>query len=210
MSKVRRQIQFSMSSLVLLLTVSCVGVGIWQDWASKIGVLVATEDLDHKSKITETNVEFQRWPRKLVPPGAITSEEGIPTDKYITTRLRKGQAVIRDDVRARRVIPNVTFPPGYKVINIKVPTALFLDGSIQPGDRVDVIAVTNGEDGESQKIICKDVRVFNIASSTSGTGTPQSKKSGIVGLLVNEDQATAIVEAKSVGQVRLGITSDSP
>ena len=90
-----------------------------------------------------------------------------------------------------------------------VPTALS-HGSLQPGDRVDVIAVTNGEDGESQKIICKDVRVFNIASSTSGTGTPQSKKSGIVGLLVNEDQATAIVEAKSVGQVRLGLLNDSP
>ena len=209
MSKVRRQIQFSMSSLVLLLTVSCVGVGIWQDWASKIGVLVATEDLDHKSKITETNVEFQRWPRKLVPPGAITSEEGIPTDKYITTRLRKGQAVIRDDVRARKPLITVSLPPGLKVINIKVPTALS-HGSLQPGDRVDVIAVANGEDGESQKIICKDVRVFNIGSSTFGAGTPQSRKSGIVGLLVNEDQATAIVEAKSVGQVRLGITSDSP
>ena len=207
MSKVRRQIQFSMSSLVLLLTVSCVGVGIWQDWASKIGVLVATEDLDHKSKITETNVEFQRWPKELVPPGAITSEEGVPIGGFNQTRLRKGQAVIRDDVRPRRAIPSVSYPTGYKVI---VPTALFLDGSIQPGDRVDVIAVTNGEDGESQKIICKDVRVFNIASSTSGTATPQSKKSGIVGLLVNEDQATAIVEAKSVGQVRLGITSDSP
>ena len=209
MSKVRRQIQFSMSSLVLLVTVSCVGVGIWQNWASKIGVLVAAEDLDCKMKITETNVEFQRWPRKLVPPGAITSEDGIPTDKYILTRLRKGQAVIRDDVRARRVIPNVTFPPGYKVINIKVPTALS-NGSLQPGDRVDVIAVTNGEDGESQKIICKDVRVFNIGSITFGVITPQSKKFEIVGLLVSEDQATAIVEAKSVGQVRLGITSDSP
>ena len=209
MNKARRQIQFSMSSLVLLLTVSCVGVGIWQDWASKIGVLVATEDLDHKSKITETNVEFQRWPRKLVPPGAITSEEGIPTDKYITTRLRKGQAVIRDDVRVRKQLITVSLPPGLKVINIKVPTALS-HGLLQPGDRVDVIAVANGEDGESQKIICKDVRVFNIGSSTFGAGTPQSRKSGIVGLLVNEDQATAIAEAKSVGQVRLGLLSDSP
>ena len=70
--------------------------------------------------------------------------------------------------------------------------------------------MANGEDGESQKIICKDVRVFNIGSITFGVITPQSKKFEIVGLLVSEDQATAIVEAKSVGQVRLGITSDSP
>ena len=206
MSKVRRQIQFSMRSLVLLLTVSCVGVGIWQVRASKIGVLVAAENLDYKTEITETNVEFQRWPKELVPPGAITSEEGVPIGGFNQTRLRKGQAVIRDDVRPRRAIPSVSYPPGYKVI---VPTALS-HGSLQPGDHVDVIAVTNGEDGESQKIICKDVRVFNIASSTYGAGTPQSREPGIAGLLVNEDQATAIVEAKSVGQVRLGITSDSP
>ena len=123
--------------------------------------------------------------------------------------MRKGQAVIRDDVHVRKPLITVCLPPGLKVINIKVPTALS-HGSLQPGDRVDVIAVANGEDGESQKIICKDVRVFNIGSSTFGAGTPQSRKSGIVGLLVNEDQATAIAEAKSVGQVRLGLLSDSP
>ena len=133
-------------------------------WPTEIGVLVAAEDLDHRRKITETNVEFQRWPKELVPPGAITSEDGIPVGTYTIARFRKRQAVIGDDLVDRNTIPMINVPTGHNVINIKVPTALS-NGSLQPGDRVDVIAVTNGEDGESQKIICKDVRVFNIGLS---------------------------------------------
>ena len=209
MSKVRRQIQFSMSSLLLLLTVCCVGLGVWLVWSSKIRVLVATEYLHLKTEISETNVEFQRWPRELVPPGAITSDNGIPIGEFSLTLLRKGQAVIGDDVCAANTLIMVSIPPSHRVINVKAPTAL-LNGSLEPGDRVDVIAATNGEDSENQKIICKGVRVFNIGSSTLGSGTPQSKKYGIVGLLISNDQAAAIAEAKSVGKVGLGLLCDSP
>jgi len=205
MSKVRRQIQFSMSSLVLLLTVSCVGLGVWLVWSSKIQVLVATEDLDYKTKITVTNVEFQRWPKELVPPGAITAEDGIPVGLYSTTRLRKGQAVIRDDLLNRTILVSFSIPSGCKVLNIKVPNDI-AHGSIRPGDRVDVTSKTGDKDGDSQHVICKGIKVFNIGSSASG-----NKTTGIVGLLLNEDQANAIVDAKKeLGQFRLTQAGNSP
>ena len=205
MSKVRRQIQFSLSSLLLLLTLASVGLVMWLDWSSKILVLVATENLDHKTKITETNVEFQRWPKELIPPGAITAEDGIPVGKYITTRLRKGQAVIREDVIARTVFRSFAIPPGYKVVNIKVPNDLS-HGSIRPGDRVDIVGKVGNEDNCSQRVICKGIKVFNVGSSVSG-----NKTTGIVGLLLNEDQANMIVDTKKeIGQFRLAQAGNSP
>ena len=200
MSKVRRRFQFGMSSLVLLMTVACVGVGIYQMWPSpKVDVLVATDHLDFRTKITKTNVKFQTWPAEIVPEGAITSAEGIPKGKYIMTRLRKGQAVLADDVLAQSEIPSFAIPPGYKIINVKIPIYEGSCGLLRPGDRVDVIAV--GLDGteESTRTILKNARVFNIGSSVN----PQVM--GIVGLLVTEKQATTISEAKAIGKLELAL-----
>jgi Flp pilus assembly protein CpaB len=174
------------------MTVACVGVGIYQTWASKIEVLVATEDLDHKTEITKTNVKFARWPAEIVPEGAITSKEGIPIGDFILTRLRKGQAIIGEDVFSRSTLTHITIPAGYKVINIKIPTT---NGRLlRSGDRVDVIAIEadGGWDDESEPLL-EGVRVFNVGSS------PNSSR--IVGLLVTEKQASVIADHRGVNQL---------
>ena len=188
MSEVRRRFQFGMSSLLLLMTVACVGVGIYLTWDSKVDVLVASEDLNYRTEITKANVTFARWPADIVPEGAITSADGIPAGKFITTRLRKGQAVIGEDV-------SIYIPPGYKIINIKVPIANVLTGLLERGDRVDVIVFESDDTEENKKTISKNVRIFNLGSSV------RPKVFYIVGLLVTEKQAAAILEARAIGQL---------
>ena len=201
MSKVRRRFQFGMSSLVLLMTVACVGVGIYLTRASKIEVLVATTDLNYNTKISETNVKFASWPAEIVPEGAITSTEGIPEGKVIVTRLRKGQALIGDDVVDPSTIPFI--PPGYKVVNVRVKIFNGSNGMVRPGDRGDVIAVDSDGTEESTKTILKNVRVFNV-----GQGV-KPRTFSIVGLLVTEKQATAIKEAKAIGKIEFTPPSDA-
>ena len=199
MSKVRRRFQFGMSSVVLLMTVVCVGVRVYQTWASKIEVLVATENLDHKTAISKTNVKFETWPVELVPEGAITSSEGIPVGDVIVVRLRKGQAIIGEDVVDPATILHNPIPPGYRVVNVKLPTIDGLSGLLSPGDRMDVIVV--GPDGtdDGSTTLFRDVRVFNV-----GQGI---KAWEIVGLLLTDKQATTIAEPKAVGKIRLTLRS---
>ena len=194
MSKVRRRFQFGMSSLVLLMTVACVGVGIYLTRASKIEVLVATTDLNYNTMISETNVKFASWPAEIVP-------EGIPEGKVIVTRLRKGQALIGDDVVDPSTIPFI--PPGYKVVNVRVKIFNGSNGMVRPGDRGDVIAVDSDGTEESTKTILKNVRVFNV-----GQGV-KPRTFSIVGLLVTEKQATAIKEAKAIGKIEFTPPSDA-
>ena len=196
MSKVRRRIQFSMSSLLLLLTVSCVGVGIYRIFIPpKIEVLVATDHLDIKTVISKTNAEFQSWPREIVPEGAITSSDGIPKGKVILTRLRKGQAIIGEDVVDPKTLISVNIPPGMKVVNVKLSICDSF-GMLFPGDRVDVVVLdANGDwDFESEPII-ENVRVFNVGSGTNSFG--------IVGLLVTEEQSAIIAFQRGVSQLDL-------
>ena len=176
-------------------------------------VLVASEHLDHKAELSETNVRLENWPLNLIPEGAATELTAV-SGKFITTRLRSGQAIILDDVANRNDILGLAIPPGHKVINIKVPPEDILAGLLSPGDRVDIIGVFNirdrsGEQTSETKTFLKGIRIFNIGTSTSAQAKAKAGTvSGIVGVLVTEPQSEKIVWARKNGEIRLAMIGD--
>jgi len=197
MSKVRWQIQFSMSSLVLLMTVACVGVAVYRILVPPtIDVLVATEHLYLKTIITNSNVEFASWPSEIVPDGAVTASDGIPVGDVILTRLRKGQALVGDDVCDPSTFKSISIPPGMRVVNVKLPIFDGSSGLLEPGERVDVFIVdVNGDLDPESKPMIENVRVFNIGLSPNSNG--------IVGLLVTEEQGGIIASQRRISQLDL-------
>ena len=95
-------------------------------------VLVASEYLDHKAELSETNIRLENWPLNLIPEGAATEMTAVD-GKFITTTLRSGQAIIMEDVSNREDILGLAIPPGHKVINIKVPQEDVMAGLLSPG-----------------------------------------------------------------------------
>ena len=197
-------------------------IGIFQAIASKqpvaekipMGpVLVASDHIDMKAELTETNVRLENWPQHLIPEGAATELEDV-TGKFILTRLRSGQAVILEDVKPESELTIKNIPPGHKVINIKVPAEDLIGGLLEPGDRVDIIGVfntrKNGESKSETKTFLKGIRVFNIGTSTSGGDANRTASaSGIVGVLVTEKQSERIVWARKNGEIRLALVGDT-
>ena len=133
-------------------------------------VLVASAHLDVRTELNEENVSLEEWPLSLIPEGAGTEMTDVK-GKFITTRLRTGQAIITEDVMARNDIPVLAIPPDHKLINIKVPSEDLHAGLLRPGDRVDIIGIFNtnrrGELKSETKTFLKGIRVFNIGNSTS-------------------------------------------
>ncbi len=175
-------------------------------------VLVATAHLDHKAELNEENVKLENWPANLIPEGA-ASDLAQVEGKFITTRLRSGQAIILEDVFNRSEIPGLAIPPDHKVINIKVPPEDLLDGLLSPGDRVDIIGVfdtrQNGEQRSETKTFLKGIRIFNIGRSTSAQDQKKAGvNSGIVGVLVTQSQSEKIVWARKNGEIRLALIGD--
>lgn len=177
-------------------------------------VLVASAHLDHKAELNEENVSLENWPKKLIPEGA-ASDLAEVQGKFITTRLRTGQAIILEDVFNRNEIPGLAIPPNHKVINIKVPSEDLLAGLLRPGDRVDIIGIfdtksRSGERKSETKTFLKAIRVFNIGGSTSAQDQKKNgSSSGIVGVLVTEPQSEKIVWAKANGEIRLAMIGDT-
>ena len=176
-------------------------------------VLVASAHLDVRTELNEENVSLEEWPLSLIPEGAGTEMTDVK-GKFITTRLRTGQAIITEDVMARNDIPVLAIPPDHKLINIKVPSEDLHAGLLRPGDRVDIIGIFNtnrrGELKSETKTFLKGIRVFNIGNSTSAQDQKKNgSASGIVGVLVTERQSEKIVWAKKNGEIRLAMIGDS-
>lgn len=197
-------------------------IGIFQAIANKAPVaekipmgpvLVASDHIDMKAELTETNVRLENWPQHLIPEGAAADLEDVK-GKFILTRLRSGQAVILEDVKPESELMIKNIPPGHKVINIKVPAEDLIGGLLEPGDRVDIIGIfnirKNGETESETKTFLKGIRVFNIGTSTSGgEANRTASAAGIVGVLVTGKQSERIVWARKNGEIRLALVGDS-
>ena len=178
-------------------------------------VLIATEHLDHNAKLTEENISLESWPKNLIPEGAATDLAEVK-GKVIAIRLRQGQAIFLEDVKPEGFLIKDKIPPGYKLINIKVPLEDLHAGLLRPGDRVDIIGIFDinnrrGEQTSETKTFLKAIRVFNIGDSTSAAQDQKKKgsASGIVGVLVTEKQSEKIVWAKKNGEIRLAMIGDN-
>lgn len=186
--------------------------------AVKMGpVLVANDHMDHKTELSEENCRIENWPLSLIPEGAATDMAEV-NGKFITTRLRKGQALITVDIKDKSEIVDLAIPPGHKVINVKVPPEDAMGGLLSPGAKVDIIGVfpvrngnTNTNRSETRTFL-KAIRVFNVNGSTTShqhqEGQSKGSASAIVGVIVTERQAEKIVWVKKEGDIRLALRGE--
>ena len=174
-------------------------------------IIVADKHIEIKAELTEENVRLENWPIQLIPEGAATELDNV-VGKIIVTRLRRGQALIQADIYNRNELPGLSIPPGFKVINLKVPAEDAMNGLLNPGDKVDIIGVfpvrngsNTGPRTETQTFL-KAIRVFNVNGNTTAQRGDENRNGGggaIVGVLVTEKQSEKIVWAKSEGEIRL-------
>lgn len=176
-------------------------------------VLVAKADLDHNTFLTEENVSLENWPLEIVPENAASSLEQI-TDMASRQALNKGMPIMLTTLVHKKQIIDINIPKGSNVMAIKVDEDGTIAGLMKPGDKVNVIGFFKTKDGSGQvsKTFLKGVRVWSVnAQMTAQSGTREetsSKGSAIVGLLVTERQAEAIVHVQKTGSLQLVLRGD--
>ncbi len=176
-------------------------------------VLVAKADLEHNAFLTEENVSLENWPLEIVPENAANSLEQI-TDMASRQALNKGMPIVMTTLVHKKQINDINIPVGSNVMAIKVDEDGTIHGLMKPGDKVNVIGFFKSKDGSGQvsKTFLKGLRVWSVnAQRTAQSGTREetsSKGSAIVGLLVTERQAEAIVHVQRTGSLQLVLRGD--
>lgn len=119
------------------------GIGGLPADESTVSVLVLTKNVEVGEVITDDMVATRNLPRSLALPSALNDRTQI-VGKLATAPLFQGEQVLQPKVTTYEGQNALSFkvPTGLRALGVMVPhEAWIVGGNVQPGDRVDVMAV---------------------------------------------------------------------
>ncbi|HEX3457357.1 MAG TPA: Flp pilus assembly protein CpaB [Candidatus Baltobacteraceae bacterium] len=176
-------------------------------------VVVATQEIPARSHITAAMVSKQTRPSTGVDPDAIDDPGQAIGSLALITIPAGGQ------ITSSKIGTNVAFAlpvrlePGMRAVSIPVDRVKDVAGLVQPGDRVDVIAIPpSKQSGPPPRAvtILRAVRVLavgNALENPSATPSPQEEQAATVTLEVTPGQANLLAWADSNATLRLALRS---
>lgn len=176
-------------------------------------VVVATQEIPARSRITAAMVSKQTRPSSGVDPDAVADPAQAVGSLALITIPAGGQ------ITSSKIGTNVAFAlpvrlqPGMRAVSIPVDRVKDVAGLVQPGDRVDIIAIPPAKNtGPPPKAvtILRAVRVLavgNALENPSATPSPQEEQAVTVTLEVSPGQANLLAWADSNATLRLALRS---
>ncbi|HEY1682736.1 MAG TPA: Flp pilus assembly protein CpaB [Candidatus Tumulicola sp.] len=175
-------------------------------------VVVATQDIAARERITPQMFHVETRDAKTLQPDAISDPSRMAGALALIT-IPAGSQITASDVgtNVESALP-VRLRPGMRAVSIPVDHVKGVSGLIQPGDRVDVIAVPpkDGDSPGKAVTIMRGIRVLAVGSTleyASATPSPQDQGAPTVTLEVNPKQADLLTWADSDATIRLALRS---
>ncbi|HEY1655646.1 MAG TPA: Flp pilus assembly protein CpaB [Candidatus Tumulicola sp.] len=175
-------------------------------------VLIAAVDIPAREAITDAMFRVETRPASALQPDAISDPAKAVGNLALVT-IPAGSQITASQVgsNAALALP-VRLQPGMRAVSIPIDQVKGVAGLIQPGDRVDVIAIPpkTGDVPPRAVTILRGVRVLavgNALESPSATPSPQEQGAGTVTLEVNPKQANLLAWADADSNLRLALRS---
>ena len=212
------------SIVLLLLALGCglvAAVGINDALSRPVGeqeatptteIVVALTEIQTGDPIKAEMIKLESWPQDKVPPGAVTSLEGL-TERRAKSKLYPGEPLIDGKLFAKGESgAGVTddIPLGMKIATVKVDAVSGLAGLVKPGDRVDVLVhlTENPAKGilKTSTISPKNLQNVTVKAIDNvferDKNGEQQVTAKTITLLVTPSQAQLVMFASEVGQIR--------
>jgi pilus assembly protein CpaB len=175
-------------------------------------VVIATQDIPARVPITDAMVRVETRPQSAVQPGALSDTSKVVGSLALITIPSGSQITVSQiGTNAAFALP-VRLTPGMRAVSIPIDHVKGVSGLIQPGDRVDVIAIPprQGSAAPIAVTILRGVRVLAIGTSlesASATPSPDEQNAGTVTLEVTPQQADLLAMADVNTNLRLALRS---
>jgi len=180
---------------------------------SQRAVLVATQEIPARARITAEMVSKQMRPSQGVDPDAIADPAQAVGSLALITIPNGGQVTSSKIGTNVAIALPVRLEPGMRAVSIPVDRVKDVAGLVQPGDRVDVIAIPpSRQSGQPPKAVTifRAIRVLavgNALENPSATPSPQEEQAATVTLEVSPRQADLLAWADSNATLRLALRS---
>lgn len=181
---------------------------------AKRAVLIASKPIAAQSPITMDMVERAVRPATSVEPDAIDpSQVALVVGTIAVSRIPGGGTITQSRVVKPAAAGLTTkLAPGTRAITISIDRVKGVAGLIQPGDRVDVIAVVSprGNEAPTARTILRGIEVLALGTSlqaTSASPTPDQQNVTTATLNVSPTQAALLTLADVNATLRLTLRS---
>lgn len=174
-------------------------------------VFVASTEITARAPITEGMLTRVQRPATAVDPDAITDEKQIVGSLALIT-IPPGATITSSKIGrpANAALP-VRLTPGMRAVSVEIDKVKGVSGLLQPGDRVDVIAVPKSmNEPPPASTILRGVRVLAMGETleyTSATPNPNESNSTTITLEVTPSQADLLAMADINTTLRLALRS---
>lgn len=176
-------------------------------------VLITTQEIPARVRITDAMVTKEIRPSNTLQPDAIAdSSQAVGSLALITIPSGSQLTASSIGTNVAFALP-VRLQPGMRAVSIPVDRVKDVAGLIQPGDRVDVIAIpppkNNGPPPKAVTIF-RGVRVLavgNALENPSATPSPDEQTAATVTLEVTPNQADLLAWADANSTLRLALRS---
>ncbi|HEV2262446.1 MAG TPA: Flp pilus assembly protein CpaB [Candidatus Rubrimentiphilum sp.] len=175
-------------------------------------ILVAAQDIPARVPITPAMLTKATRPAAAIEPDAITDpSKAIGAISLIT--IPSGGTITLSKVGHPSDMPlPVRLRPGMRALSIPIDKVKAVSGLIEPGDRVDVIAIPpkTGDTPPAAVTILRGILVLAVGpllENTSATPSPENQVSTTITLAVTPKQADLIEMADVNTTLRLALRS---
>ncbi len=175
-------------------------------------VLVAAVDIPARTTITANMLQQRTLPSSVVERDAV-QQPGQATGALSLITIPAGSQITSSKVgHPSDVGLPVRLAPGKRAVSIQIDKVKGISGLLQPGDRVDILAIPPrvGNELPQAAAILRGIRVLAIGSTletTSATPSPDEANSATVTLEVTPHQADLLAAADANTQLRLALRS---
>ncbi len=175
-------------------------------------VYVATAEIPARATITADMIQRVVRPSSLTEPDAINDPSAAIGQIALITIPAGGGLTQSNIGRAASGGLPVRLLAGKRAVSIQIDKVKGVSGLMQPGDRVDVIAVPNqkgiGDQPPPAATILRGIRILAVGTSleyTSATPSPDEQSSTTVTLEVSPTQADLLAMADQNTTLRLAL-----
>lgn len=186
---------------------------------STTAIVVARHALDQGSALGGFDWRSVNWPSESVPEGAILEASGLE-GRVLSASLQPGEPIVIGKLAPVGAMTGLVqrLRPGHRALSVKVNEASGVNGFIQPGHRVDVIAHLPGQGAPSLGALARneeavsftvlqDLLVLAVDREASAEQA-KPRQTAVVTLELAPQDAERLEHARNAGTVSLILRAD--
>lgn len=176
--------------------------------ASMASIVVAKQDITQKTLVTAEMLDNIKVPKELKLDSSMTKKEDV-VGQYAKIDLVKGQQILLSHITSdKKELPlSYQLEANQRAITIAVNEVQSVNGAINPGDRVDIIATyTKGvaaAEADITSTVLQNILVLDNPKKMVSEGN--NSQVATLTFSVRPDQAQVLVLADEKGSVRLSL-----